>query len=111
MVAETAEEAERLARPQLLAMLALRTGQPLTAQRTVEEAEKVELPEPHPGLLAAMAGRWVIGDAATARARVAELAASYAVDEVMIHPVAGAHEGTDPRRSPAREQTLRLLTD
>jgi hypothetical protein len=31
------------------------------------------------------------------------------VDEVMVHPVAGAHVGTDPDRSPAREETLRLL--
>ena len=108
-VAETPEEAARLARPQLLAMLALRTGQPLAAQRTVEEAEKVELAGPHADLVAAMAARWVIGDADSARAEVAELAAAYGVDEVMIHPVAGAHEGADRRSSAAREDTLRLL--
>ena len=27
----------------------------------------------------------------------------------MIHPVAGAHDGTDARTSPNRETTLRLL--
>jgi hypothetical protein len=27
----------------------------------------------------------------------------------MVHPVAAAHVGTDPDRSPAREETLRLL--
>jgi hypothetical protein len=31
------------------------------------------------------------------------------VDEVMVHPVAGAAAGTDVRTSPAREETLRLL--
>jgi hypothetical protein len=40
---------------------------------------------------------------------VAELAAAYGVDEVMVHPVAGAHVGTEPDRGPAREETLRLL--
>ena len=43
-----------------------------------------------------------------ARGRLEALAATYGVDEVMVHPVAGAHAGTDPRSSPAREETLRL---
>jgi luciferase family oxidoreductase group 1 len=108
-VADSQEEAERLALPQLLAMVALRTGQPLSAQLSVEEAEKVELPEAHRGLLEAMRSRWVIGTPEAARSRVAELAASYGVDEVMVHPVAGAHAGADRGRGPAREDTLRLL--
>ncbi len=108
-VATTREEADRLALPQLLSMLALRTGQPLAAQRLVEEAEKVEVPDAHRGLLDKMRSRWVIGDPEEARARIAELAVTYDVDEVMVHPVAGAHEGTDRRRSPGREDTLRLL--
>ena len=109
VVAPTAEEAHRLALPQLLAMLALRTGQPLTAQQLVEEAEKVELPEPHRDLVEAMRSRWVIGSPEEARARIGELAAAYGVDEVMVHPVAGAHVGTEPATSPGREDTLRLL--
>ncbi|MCW2767415.1 MAG: class flavin-dependent oxidoreductase [Nocardioides sp.] len=108
-VAESPEEAERLALPQLLAMVALRTGQPLTPQPLVEAAEQVELPEPHRDLLDAMRSRWVIGTAESARERIAELASTYDVDEVMVHPVAGAHVGADPGRSPAREEMLRLL--
>jgi alkanesulfonate monooxygenase SsuD/methylene tetrahydromethanopterin reductase-like flavin-dependent oxidoreductase (luciferase family) len=107
--ADTAEEAERLALPQLLAMVALRTGAPLTAQRLVEDAEAVEVPEQHRGLLEAMRSRWVIGDGAGVRDQVAGLAATYGVDEVMVHPVAGAYAGGDPRTGPGREQTLRLL--
>ena len=110
-VAETDEEARRLALPQLQAMLALRTGGDLKPQRLVEEAEKVELPTAHQDLMDAMAQRWVIGSPATARARIEELAATYDVDEVMVHPVAGAWTGTDPDRSPAREETLRLLAE
>ena len=107
--ADTAEEAERLALPQLLAMLALRTGAPLTAQRLVEDAEAHEVPDQHRGLLEAMRSRWVIGDGAGVREQLARLAATYDVDEVMVHPVAGAHAGGDPGAGPGREQTLRLL--
>ncbi|GAB3200376.1 LLM class flavin-dependent oxidoreductase [Nocardioides hungaricus] len=109
VVAETEEEAARLAWPQLLAMLALRTGQELLPQRLVEEAEKVELPQPHLDLVEAMAQRWVIGAPERSRARLEELAATYGVDEVMVHPVAGAYAGTEPAGSPARERTLELL--
>jgi luciferase family oxidoreductase group 1 len=108
-VAPTRAEAELLALPQLLAMVALRTGQPLAPQRLVEEAEKVELPPAHQDLLDRMRPRWVIGPPEEARAQIAGLAATYDVDEVMVHPVAGAHVGTEPHRSPAREQTLQLL--
>ena len=109
VVAATSEEAHRLAFPQLLAMLAMRTGQPLAAQALVEEAEKVELAPAHRDLVEAMRSRWVIGSPEEARSRVAELAASYGVDEVMVHPVAGAYVGTEPAAGPAREETLRLL--
>ncbi|WP_252274742.1 LLM class flavin-dependent oxidoreductase [Nocardioides sp. LMS-CY] len=109
VVAETDEEARRLALPQLQAMLALRTGGELRPQRLVEEAEKVELPPAHLDLMDAMARRWIIGTPDTARARIEELATTYAVDEVMVHPVAGAFTGTEAGRSPARERTLELL--
>lgn len=111
-VAPTAEEAERRALPQLLQMLGLRTGAPMVAQRTVEDAETIVaagLPESHATLLEAMRRRWVIGEPDTARARLAELAATHGVDEVMVHPVAGALRGEDPQRAVGREQTLSLL--
>lgn len=111
-VAETAEEAERQALPQLLQMLALRTGQPLAPQPLVEEAEKRVadgLPPGHDDLLAAMRRRWVVGDPGAARAEIEGLAASYGVDEVMVHPVAGAYVGTDPSAAPDRLRTLELL--
>ncbi len=60
-VAETQEEADRLALPQLEAMVALRTGGQLRAQRLVEEAEKDPVPDAHVGLLEAMRRRWVLG--------------------------------------------------
>ena len=60
-VAETAEEAERLALPQLEAMVTLRTGGPLRAQRLVEESEKDPIADAHLGLVESMRSRWVIG--------------------------------------------------
>lgn len=111
-VADTAEEAHRQALPQLLQMLALRTGQPLVAQRTIEDAETIVaagLTEAQEGLIEAMRAKWVIGDAATAGEQLASLASSYGVDEVMVNPVGGAVGGTDPRTAPARVRTLELL--
>ena len=52
-VAASQEEAERLALPQLQAMVALRTGGPLRPQRLVEEAEKDPVADAHRGMLEA----------------------------------------------------------
>jgi luciferase family oxidoreductase group 1 len=108
-VADTQEEADRLALPQLQAMVALRTGGQLGPQRLVEDAEAERVPEAHQRLISAMRDRWVIGTPATAAARVRELAEEFDVDEVMVHPVAGAFRGTAVTSSPAREATLELL--
>ena len=82
---------------------------PLQPQLTVEEAAEVSLPPEHEDLARAMRERWVIGSPETARAQIDELAERFAVDEVMVHPVAGSSAGSDRRRSPAREATLELL--
>ncbi|MCW2786900.1 MAG: class flavin-dependent oxidoreductase [Marmoricola sp.] len=109
VVAATQQEAERLAEPQLQAMVALRTGAPLRAQRLVEEAEAAPVPDAHLPVVLAMRQRWVIGTAASAAAEVRALASTYGVDEVMVHPVAGSFTGTPVDASPTREETLRLL--
>ena len=108
-VAATDEEAEQLARPQLLAMVALRTGGELRPQLSTEAAAAVQLPAEHQRLYDAMRGRWVIGTPDDVMRRLTELATTYAVDEVMVHPVAGEHDGADPRRSSGRVRTLELL--
>ena len=108
-VADTADEAHRLALPQLHAMVALRTGGPLRTQLLVEEAEAVALPEDHARLLDAMRRRWVIGTPDEAAAEIAQLAATYGVDEVMVHPVAGRVRRRPGRRGARREATLELL--
>jgi len=111
VVAETQEEADRLVLPNLLAMVALRTRGRLAPQALVEEAEQHGLPEQHQALASAMLGRWVVGTPESASKEVRALAEAYDVDEVMVHPVAGAFTGTSADRSPAREETLRLLAE
>jgi luciferase family oxidoreductase group 1 len=108
-VAETTEAAERLALPQLEAMVALRTGGQLRPQRLVEEAETDPVPGEHVALLESMRSQWVIGDPKQAVAQLRDLATAYGVDEVMVHPVAGAFAGTAADTSPAREATVTLL--
>jgi len=109
VVAETEEEARRLALPNVQQMIALRTGAPLHAQRLVEEAEAVEMTPEQRAFGHAMSGRWIVGSAEQAHTRIEELATTYDVDEVMVHPVAAAAAGTDVATSPNRETTLRLL--
>ncbi|MDO9456168.1 LLM class flavin-dependent oxidoreductase [Nocardioides sp.] len=108
-VAPTDEEARRVALPNLLTMLALRSGKPLHAQELVEEAEKRELTAAEQQLVDTMVARWVVGSPDSAREQLLALAAAHGVDEVMVNPVAGAHVGTEPDAAPAREETLRLL--
>lgn len=107
-VADTREEAERLALPQVQAMLALRSGGPLLPQRLVEEAE-ADRPAQQEPLVRRMLEKWVVDAAGPARERIDALAEEFGVDEVMVHPVAAAFAGTPAHESPAREQTLRLL--
>jgi luciferase family oxidoreductase group 1 len=111
VVAESRADADRLALPQLQAMVALRTGSPLTPQRLVEEAEAAPVPEAHAGLMDAMRERWVIGSPTQAADRIRSLAEEFAVDEVMVNPVAGAVGGTAADAAPTREQTLELLAE
>lgn len=109
VAAETAEEAERLALPQLQHMARLRTGTPLTALDTVEDAQDAPLTEPQRDIIATMRSRWFIGQADDVAERLTAFAQRFEVDEVMISPAAGAHRADPIDRVPGREATLELL--
>ena len=111
MVAPTQAEAERLALPNLASMVALRSGGPLAPQLLVEQAEESGIADAHRGLADEMRQRWVVGTPDTVASQITALAAEYDVDEVMVHPVAGAVSGTPANRAPAREATLTLLAE
>lgn len=108
-VAPTTEEALAMALPNLQNMARLRTGQPLTAIDLVEDAQEAVLAPQQQAMVDAGTTRPVLGDPETAARQVRELAEQFEVDEVMLHPVGSARRGADPRRSPAREETLELL--
>ena len=112
-VAPTHDEAVALMLPNLQMMARLRTGQPLGPLDLVEDASQraaaAELtPQEHEIVEAGLA-RAVVGTPAEAAEQVRTLAERFAVDEVMVHPVASARRGTDPATAPAREVTLELL--
>lgn len=111
IVAEKADEAAALALPNLITMARLRTGKPLIPLQLVEEAEEMELDDAEQAVVDDGLARSVLGTPAQAAAQVTELAASFDVDEVMIHPVASARRGTDPATAPARVETLRLVAE
>jgi luciferase family oxidoreductase group 1 len=109
VAADTAEEAERLALPQLHHMARLRTGTPLTALDTVEEAQQARMTEPQQELIDSMRARWFVGAADDVAERLVAFAARFDVDEVMISPSASSSAADPIDRAPARERTLELL--
>ncbi len=110
VVADTEDEAAALMLPQARMMARLRGGRPLVALETVEEAAAAEaedgLASP---LIDTMRSRWFVGTGAAARDALTSFAASHGVDEVMIAPVAGMHEGERPDAAATRIRTLELL--
>lgn len=108
-VAETRDEAIELMLPNLQMMARLRTGQPLGPVQLVEEAHQEKLTPQQQHIVDSGLARAVVGAPAEAADQVRALAERFDVDEVMVHPVASARRGTDPRTAPARVATLELL--
>ncbi|MCV7195992.1 LLM class flavin-dependent oxidoreductase [Mycobacterium angelicum] len=108
-VAETREEATALMLPNLQMMARLRTGQPLGPVQLVEEAATERLTPQQQHIVDSGLNRAVVGAPAEAAEQLRQLAERFGVDEVMVHPVASAHRGTDPATAPARVATLELL--
>ena len=108
-VAETRDEATALILPNLHMMARLRTGQPLGPLQLVEEIDGAELTPQQQHIVDSGLSRAVVGSPAEAAEQLTALAQRFGVDEVMVHPVASAHRGTDPRTATAREMTLELL--
>jgi luciferase family oxidoreductase group 1 len=111
VAADTADEARALALPQLQHMARLRTGAPLTALDTVEAAAAATMTEPQAELVDRMRARWMVGDADDVAERLLAFAVRHEVDEVMVSPAAGAHDGDPIDRVPGRERTIQLLAD
>jgi len=108
-VAETHDEATALILPNLHMMARLRTGQPLGPLELVEDARGAALTPEQQRIVRSGLERAVLGTPAEAAEQLHALATRFDVDEVMVHPVASAHRGTDPATAPGRETTLELL--
>ncbi|WP_167132437.1 LLM class flavin-dependent oxidoreductase [Paramicrobacterium chengjingii] len=111
VVAETADEAYAQALPNLQQMARLRTNKPMAAVSTIEEAEATETDALTEEFMQQAITGYIIGDPATAAAKARALAAQYGVDELMISPVAGAHDSEPLDAVPARERTIELLAE
>jgi luciferase family oxidoreductase group 1 len=108
-VAPTRDEALDLMLPNLHMMAFLRTGQPLRALDLVEDAKSLELGYQQQAIVDSGLQRAIVGSPTEAADQVRALAEHFGVDEVMVNPVGSAYRGVDPRRAPARDQTLELL--
>lgn len=104
-----AAQAERLARPFLLAMARLRLGGRTDGQMSVEQAERHEWSPAEREAAAAHRANWLVGQPQAVAGELRERARHLGVDEVMVNAVAGYTEGDDPSTPGARAETLRLL--
>lgn len=110
VVAESRAEAEELALPQLVQMARLGTGERLGPALTVEDAAEAALTPRQEEMVRGMRARWIIDEPAAAAERVAALADSFGVDEVMVGLSAGARRD-DRGAAPARVRSMELLVD
>ena len=108
-VADTAELALALALPQLQQMARLRTGQPMGALATVQEAAQTVMTPAQQSMIAAMSRDWIIDTPPAAAARLRAMADTFGVHEVMVVPGASEPDGVDPHTSPSRVRALELL--
>ena len=111
VVSPTAEEAWDRALPQVRMMARLRTGRPLVALETVEEARDAEASDNLAAPFADWArSSWFLGTPADAASALRTFATQHGVDEVMISPVAGAYADEPMASAAGRAQTLELLS-
>ncbi|KAJ1681937.1 hypothetical protein LUZ63_022845 [Rhynchospora breviuscula] len=111
VAAPTAEEAEQRALPQLRMMARLRTNRPLVPLETVEQAQAETFDATAESIMASTRQKWFVGTGADVRAQLAEFAARYEVDEIMLSPVAGAYDGESLTAAEGRAQTLELVAE
>ncbi|GAA3936053.1 MsnO8 family LLM class oxidoreductase [Pseudoclavibacter caeni] len=111
VVADTAAEARELALPALIGMAQRHLVGRVGPRLTVEEAARMTLTAEQRALVDRMAAAWTIGTSDEVADRLTTFAARHGVGEVIVQPVAGAHEGEPLDAAPQRERTLRLLVE
>ncbi len=111
IAAETADEAEQRALPQLRMMARLRSNMPLTPLESVEQS--IAGADDFDGLAASVMqstrATWFVGTGASVAAELTDFAARHGVDEIMVSPVAGSFDAEPMDAATGRRQTLELL--
>ncbi len=110
-VDEDADRARELALPQARSFARIRSNRPHTAAETIEEVRAAGADAVLDPRTEEVLARWVVGDAASAAAQLAELATRHGIDEIMVSPAGGASAADPLDRVPSRETTLRLLAE
>ncbi|GAA1180820.1 LLM class flavin-dependent oxidoreductase [Ornithinimicrobium humiphilum] len=111
VVADSEEEARRLALPFQHMMASLRAPGPMRQRPilTVEQALEEPLPIPEPDF-AAVTRPWLLGTADEVADGVRDLAATFDVDEVMVQPIGGSWADEALDRGLSRERTVTELS-
>jgi alkanesulfonate monooxygenase SsuD/methylene tetrahydromethanopterin reductase-like flavin-dependent oxidoreductase (luciferase family) len=87
----------------------LRLGTPLEAQRLVGEDVESVMTDGHRRVGESMWDSWAVGTAAQVADRLREIAQGFGVDEIMVHPIAGARPDDPLDTLPARVDTVEAL--
>lgn len=111
VVADTEEEARRLALPQRLTTARLRSGGIVGAQQPVEAVESYEWSARERAVPLANPDSLFVGTVEQVAAGIRALAGRLNADEFMISPIAGAYAEDSLDRSVHREDTVRLLAE
>lgn len=109
VAADTVEEADARALPQLRAMARLALSRPMAPMETVEAAAAADVDEAMTPLIAGMRQRWIIGTADEAASGLQAMADAHGVDEIMVSPVTAARESEPLDGADGRTRTLELL--
>jgi luciferase family oxidoreductase group 1 len=108
-VADTAEEAQLVALPQLISMARLRTGGALAPQLTIDDARATALSPVEEQSVQEQSRAWLIGTPDEVEGRLRAMAERHGADEVMVSPAGGAYAADPVDATPSRERTLELL--
>lgn len=111
IAADSTDEAEARALPQLRMMARLRTNRPLTPLESVEQstAGAADFDGMATSIMASTRAKWFVGTGPDVQGQLAEFAERHGVDEVMISPIAGAYDGESMDAAAGRIRTLELL--
>ena len=110
-VAESSDEAWELCEPHQYLMASLSTRGKMDPQPHVGAEVKALLTDELRAAVAPVVDTWAIGNPEQVKAQLEETAEQFGVDEIMVHPVEGAHEGDPADSWPAKLRGLELLAD